>query len=169
MCVCVCLFFCRTIVPFVQYFMMNSIILQVWYVASNNEFLLKGIKYQNILHWNLFDANFAFVDLYSVLDPWDWFSNWISGECEECPYMIPILVKILFVVKENGLDIDIHWEKWIFIFLSSCPPCIQICFLLLCQSFWLCGSQKTVENSSRDGNYTPPDLPLERSVCRSNS
>ena len=31
----------------------------------------------------------------------------------------------------------------------------------------LCGSQQTVENSSRDGNTRPPDLPLEKSVCRS--
>ena len=29
----------------------------------------------------------------------------------------------------------------------------------LCQSFWLCGSQQTVENSERDGNTRPPDLP----------
>ena len=28
------------------------------------------------------------------------------------------------------------------------------------------GSQKTVENSERDGNTRPPDLPLEKSVCR---
>ena len=28
----------------------------------------------------------------------------------------------------------------------------------------LCGSQQTVENSSRDGNTRPPDLPLEKSV-----
>ena len=27
----------------------------------------------------------------------------------------------------------------------------------------------TVENSSRDGNTRPPDLPLEKSVCRSGS
>ena len=27
----------------------------------------------------------------------------------------------------------------------------------------------TVENSSRDGNTRPPDLPLEESVCRSGS
>ena len=42
-------------------------------------------------------------------------------------------------------------------------------FLLywLCQSLWLCGSQQTVENSSRDGNTTPPDLPPEKPVCRS--
>ena len=29
------------------------------------------------------------------------------------------------------------------------------------------GSQQTVENSSRDGNTRSPDLPLEKSVCRS--
>ena len=30
------------------------------------------------------------------------------------------------------------------------------------QSLWLCGSQQTVENSKRDGNTRPPDLPLEK-------
>ena len=41
-------------------------------------------------------------------------------------------------------------------------------FLLywLCQNLWLCGSQETVENSERDGNTRPPDLPLEKSICR---
>ena len=33
----------------------------------------------------------------------------------------------------------------------------------------LCASQQTVENSDRDGNTRPPDLPLEKSVCRSGS
>ena len=44
-------------------------------------------------------------------------------------------------------------------------------FLLywLCQSLWLCGSPQTVENSSRDRNTRPPDLPLEKYVCRSGS
>ena len=44
-------------------------------------------------------------------------------------------------------------------------------FLLywLCQSLWLCGSPQIVENSSRDGNTRPPDLPPEKSVCRSRS
>ena len=42
-------------------------------------------------------------------------------------------------------------------------------FYWLCQSFWLCGSQQTVENSARDGNIIPPDLPPEKSVCRSGS
>ena len=29
--------------------------------------------------------------------------------------------------------------------------------------------QQTVENSERDGNTRPPDLPLEKPVCRSGS
>jgi len=44
-------------------------------------------------------------------------------------------------------------------------------FLLywLCQSLWLGGSQQTVQNSERDGNTRPLDLPPEKSVCRSGS
>ena len=37
------------------------------------------------------------------------------------------------------------------------------------QSLWLCESQQTVENSWRDGNTRPPDLPPEKSVCSSGS
>ena len=37
------------------------------------------------------------------------------------------------------------------------------------QSLWLCGSQQTVENSSRDGNTRPPYLPSVKPVCRSRS
>ena len=42
-------------------------------------------------------------------------------------------------------------------------------FHLVCQSLWLCGSQQTVENSERNGNTRPPDLPFKKSVCRSGS
>ena len=35
-------------------------------------------------------------------------------------------------------------------------------FCWLCQSLWLCGSQQT-------GKFRPPDLPLEKSICRSES
>ena len=41
--------------------------------------------------------------------------------------------------------------------------------LLTMPKLWLCGSQQTVENSWQDGNTRPPDLPLEKSVCRSKS
>ena len=37
------------------------------------------------------------------------------------------------------------------------------------KGLWLCRSQQTVENSSRDGNTRPPDLPPEKSVCRTRS
>ena len=38
-------------------------------------------------------------------------------------------------------------------------------FALLTMPKTLCGSQQTVDNSSRDGNTRPPDLPPEKSVC----
>ena len=40
----------------------------------------------------------------------------------------------------------------------------NICFIDY--SLWLCGSQQTVENSSRDGNTRPPYLPPGKSICR---
>ena len=62
---------------------------------------------------------------------------------------------------------NIHW-----IIESKRVPEKRL-FLLywLCQRLWLCGPQQTVENSERDGNTRPPDLPLEKPVCwsRSNS
>ena len=37
------------------------------------------------------------------------------------------------------------------------------------QNFWLCGSQHTVENSSRDGNTRPPYLPPAKPVWSNNN
>ena len=45
---------------------------------------------------------------------------------------------------------------------------IYFCFIDFAKAFD-CGSQQTVENSERDGNTRPPDLPLEKPVCRSES
>ena len=45
----------------------------------------------------------------------------------------------------------------------------SISALLIMPKLWLCRSQQTVENSSTDGHTRPPDLPLEKSVCRSRS
>ena len=42
---------------------------------------------------------------------------------------------------------------------------IYFCFINDAKAFD-CGSQQTVENSERDGNTRPPDLPPEKSVCR---
>ena len=45
---------------------------------------------------------------------------------------------------------------------------IYFCFIDYAKAFD-CGSPQTVENSERDGNTRPPDLPLEKFVCRSGS
>ena len=45
---------------------------------------------------------------------------------------------------------------------------VYLCFIDYSKAFD-CGSQQTVENSGRDRNTRPPDLPLEKSVCRSRS
>ena len=39
----------------------------------------------------------------------------------------------------------------------------------LCQSHWLCRPQQTVENSYRDGNTRPSNLPPQKSVWKSRS
>ena len=46
---------------------------------------------------------------------------------------------------------------------------IYFCFIDHTKSLSLYGSQQNVENSSRDGNTRPPDLPSEKSVYRSRS
>ena len=46
---------------------------------------------------------------------------------------------------------------------------IYFCFIDYAKAFDLCGSQQTTENSESDGNTRPPNLPLEKSVCRPGS
>ena len=45
---------------------------------------------------------------------------------------------------------------------------IYFCFIGYAKAFD-CVDHHKLENSSRDGNTRPPDLPLEKSVCRSGS
>ena len=45
---------------------------------------------------------------------------------------------------------------------------IYFCFIDYDKAFD-CVNHNKLENSSRDGNTRPPDLPLEKSVCRSGS
>ena len=46
---------------------------------------------------------------------------------------------------------------------------IYFCFIDYAKTFDCVDHKKTVENSERDGNTRPPNLPLEKSVCRSGS
>ena len=45
---------------------------------------------------------------------------------------------------------------------------IYFCFIDYAKAFD-CVDHNKLENSERDGNTTPPDLPLEKSICRSGS
>ena len=45
---------------------------------------------------------------------------------------------------------------------------IDFCFIDYAKDFD-CVDHKKLENSERDGNTRPPDLPLEKSICRSGS
>ena len=60
---------------------------------------------------------------------------------------------------------NIHWitEK-----AREFQKNIYCCFIDYAKAFD-CVDHNKVENSSRDGNTRPPDLPLEKSVCRSGS
>ena len=57
--------------------------------------------------------------------------------------------------------VNIHWiiEK-----AREFQKNIYFCFIDILKPLWI--SQKTVENSESDGNTRPPDLPLEKFVCR---
>ena len=70
--------------------------------------------------------------------------------------------------KGRGTRNQIANIRWI-IEKARVPEKHLLLLYWLCQSLWLCASQQTVENSERDGNTRPPDLPLEKSVCRSGS
>ena len=60
---------------------------------------------------------------------------------------------------------NIHWimEK-----AREFQKNIYFCFMDYAKAFD-CVDHNKLENSERDGNTSPPDLPLEKSVCRSGS
>ena len=60
---------------------------------------------------------------------------------------------------------NIHWiiEK-----ARGFQENIYFCFIDYAKTFD-CVDHNKLENSSRDGNIRPPDLPPEKSVCRSGS
>ena len=60
---------------------------------------------------------------------------------------------------------NIHWiiEK-----AREFQKIIYFCFIDYAKAFD-CGDNNKLENSERDGSIRPPDLPLEKPVCRSGS
>ena len=59
--------------------------------------------------------------------------------------------------------------RWIMVKTREFQKSIYFCFTDFAKAFDCVDHNKTVENSERDGNTRPPDLPLEKPICRSGS
>ena len=70
--------------------------------------------------------------------------------------------------KGRGTRNQIANIRWIIKKAREFQKSIYFCFIDYAKAFD-CGSQQTVENSSRDRITRPPDLSLQKSVCRSGS
>ena len=68
--------------------------------------------------------------------------------------------------KGRGTRDQIANIRWIREKVREFQKNIYFCFLDYAKAFD-CVDHKKLENSERDGNTRPPDLPLEKSICRS--
>ena len=71
--------------------------------------------------------------------------------------------------KGRGTRDQIANIRWIIEKAREFQKSIYFCFIDYAKAFDLCGSQQSVENSSRDWKTRPPYLPPEKCVCRSGS
>ena len=70
--------------------------------------------------------------------------------------------------KGRGTRDQIANIQWMIKKVREFQENISFCFIDYAKAFDCVGHHK-LENSERDGNTRPPDLPLEKSVCRSGS
>ena len=71
---------------------------------------------------------------------------------------------VLEKAKEPEINI-----RWIIKKAREFQKNINFCFIDYAKAFDCVDHNKLWENSERDRNTRPPDLPLEKSVCRSGS
>ena len=70
--------------------------------------------------------------------------------------------------KDRGARDQITNIRWIIKKARALQKNIYYCFIDYVKAFD-CVDHNKLENSERDGDTRPPDLPLEKSVCRSGS
>ena len=70
--------------------------------------------------------------------------------------------------KGRGIRDQITNISWIIEKARECQKNIYFCFIDYAKAFD-CVDHNKLENSERDGNTRPPDLPPEKSICRSRS
>ena len=71
-------------------------------------------------------------------------------------------------IKGRGTRDQIANIQWIIEKAGEFQKNIYFCFIVYAKAFD-CVDHNKLENSERDGNTRPPDLPLEKPVCRSGS
>ena len=71
--------------------------------------------------------------------------------------------------KGRGTRDQIANIRWIIEKAREFQKNIYFCFMDYAKAFDCVDHNKIVENSSRDGNTRPPDLPLEKPIYRSGS
>ena len=71
--------------------------------------------------------------------------------------------------KDRGTRDQIANIRWIIKKAREFQKNIYFCFIDYAKAFDSVDHNKLVENSERDGNTRPPDLPLEKPICRSGS
>ena len=71
--------------------------------------------------------------------------------------------------KDRGTREQIANIRWIMEKAREFQKNIYFCFIDYAKAFDCVDHNYIVENSERDGNTRPPDLPLEKFVCRSGS
>ena len=70
--------------------------------------------------------------------------------------------------KGRGTRDQIANTRWIMEKAREFQKNIYFCFIDYAKAFD-CADHNKLENSERDGNTRPPDLPLEKPICRSGS
>ena len=68
--------------------------------------------------------------------------------------------------KDRGTRDQIANIPWIIIKARAFQKNIYFCFIEYAKAFD-CVDHNKLENSERDGNTRPPDLPLNKPICRS--
>ena len=114
-----------------------------------------------------------------------------KGNAKECStVLISQAIKVMFKILQDRIqqyvncelpDVQAGFRKdkrtrdqnanihWIIEKARKFQKNIYFCFIDHAKDFDCVDQKKSVENSSTDGNTRPPDLPLEKSVCRSRS
>ena len=72
-------------------------------------------------------------------------------------------------IKGRGTRDQIDNIRWIMEKAREFQKNIYFCFIDYAKAFDCVDHNKLWKNSERDGNTRPPDLPLEKPICRSGS